>query len=638
MLAITQFEVYVLQQGRWILHARYPGEERQQAVLDARTTEAATGFPAKVIRETYFPEVNDSERITTYISPKAKEQTAALARKRTPLVAARAAASAASAVFTRRRARPAAPKPRLTAGQIFFRVIVAGGISLACASLMTGIIAWVLHTVSEAGVLIAPNLRSTLLTYSYVLMFLFFFWSLFRSRLPLHRLLADLWQKASKPAVAANAVVRAGKPPRVKPKHDSTTSPEALRELEDLKVKRGDIDPTKPAEIEEVPVAIVAAEPVPPPLPPEPKKDQPEAAKPERKPEPVAIEPPPVLEPATPEPKVKAKPALAEDEGDALDLERMVIRRFAADVVKPAARTMPDDPVARRGAALVLAGGATGVAATAKLNASAEQELLMDALRHVGLNQAGIDSFMSQHTQQVSAPANAPLLAAGRAALTAYLEGASDVAATLARALASWRTPFGQTTLDEPVSSAVSANVIPLLEIYVLTELREDRAPQADETSADALHDHAMGTHNGVVRNAVAAHGGQEVKHTGKGIFARFTTVLAAVDAAMDMQRQFQEPDSKLAIGIIGNTAAHEDPLLSSNLIRQAQAVVSRTGAGEILCESRVQAALKRSRGKKPGAPDESEGAEELGLVRLAVPESDFVGFENNRSGNTAAK
>ena len=66
MLAITQFEVLALQRGRWILHARYSSEERNEAVSDAQSTETSTGFPTKVVRETYFPEVNESERITTY--------------------------------------------------------------------------------------------------------------------------------------------------------------------------------------------------------------------------------------------------------------------------------------------------------------------------------------------------------------------------------------------------------------------------------------------------------------------------------------------------------------------------------------------------------------------------------------------
>ena len=111
MLAITQFEVQVLQKGRWTIHARYPGEERNQAIQDARATEAGTGFAAKVIRETYFPEVNESERITVYASPKAKEQGKPLLakqRRKPPASEARAATEAIT-----RSSRPAVVRQRL---------------------------------------------------------------------------------------------------------------------------------------------------------------------------------------------------------------------------------------------------------------------------------------------------------------------------------------------------------------------------------------------------------------------------------------------------------------------------------------------------------------------------------------------
>ncbi len=88
------------------------------------------------------------------------------------------------------------------------------------------------------------------------------------------------------------------------------------------------------------------------------------------------------------------------------------------------------------------------------------------------------------------------------------------------------------------------------------------------------------------------------------------------------MQRGFTEEGSKLAIGIIGNTDAGEDPLLSANLVRQAQAIVARTATGEILCETQIQAALQRQRGDNGG--NSAQAVEELHLVRLVTPEAEF--------------
>ena len=629
MLAITQFEVYAFAKGRWTLHARYPSEERQQAILDARTTESATGFPTKVLRETYFPEINNSETITAYISPKAKAAQRRSTAKPTP--AAGNVLQAASDV-TGQSVRRTNARPQLTTAQAFFRILVAAGMSLGAATLTTGIFAWTLSWIAGAGVSIDPNTRTTLVTYAYGVMFLFFFWSLYRSRLPLHRALADLWQKASaKTQSPLSTPAMGGKPPRVKPKHDNPSSPETLREWEDLKLKRGDIDTTKPAEIPEVPAAaavVAVAPPVEAAPPPQPEKKVAEKVAPEKVPAPV--EPPPVLDAEkTSETKKKektaAEAALAKKEAadtDDLNLERMVMRRFAVDIVKPAIKSaMPDDPVARRGATVVLAGGAAGVAATARVGGNAELELLTDALRHIGMNQASVDTFMSQHTQLVSAPANAALLAAGRTALAAYLEGGVDIVTTLARALTNWRTPFGQTYT--PFSTAFSAaDTLPLIDVYMMTELRETVRPAEKETLTDAFHDQAMGVHNNIVRHTMAVHGGHEVKHTGKGIFARFSTASAAIDAATSIQRQYAPETSKIAIGIVGNNIAGEDPIMSANLVRQAQAILARAGAGEILCEAKVRAAAQRQRSGDPGSSGGSD--EDLGLVRLSIAETDL--------------
>ncbi len=646
MLAITQFEVHVLQKGRWTIHARYPGEERNQAIQDARATEAGTGFATKVIRETYFPEVNESERITVYASPKAKEQDKPLLAKqrRKPLAS---VARAATGVVTRRNRQTVARQP-LTASQMFFRVIVAGGFSLAAATLMTGVLVLTLNLFASSGVELAPDTRTMLLTYAYILMFLFFFLSLFRSRLPLHPLLAELWQKASKAATPSVVALNDGKPPRVRPKHERAPSPETLREWEDLKVKRGDLDPLKLQEMAGPPPVAAPAPAEPPPIgdvppPPEVAKADAKKAEAEKAAAKKAADAKKKDDDAKKE-DAKQKEDLApapaaptETAPDTLNLERMVLRRFAVDVVKPAIMSsMPDDPVARRGAAVVLAGGAAGVAATAQLTPAGEMELLTDVLHHIGMTQGAIDSFMSQHDQQTTAPANAGLLGAGRSALAAYLEGGVNISAVLARVLTSWRTPMGQNNLPDQAFGGGDINAVPLLDVYMMTELREDARFEKNETAVEALHDQAMGMHNGVVRAAITAHGGHEVKHTGKGIFARFASAREAVDAAVDMQRAFTEIGSKLAIGLVGNNTAGNDPILSANLVHQAQAVVARTGAGEILCEAQVQAAVRRQRGITETG-DLDHVSEELDLVRLGTAAPDFEAPKHNAGAGSVS-
>ncbi len=53
----------------------------------------------------------------------------------------------------------------------------------------------------------------------------------------------------------------------------------------------------------------------------------------------------------------------------------------------------------------------------------------------------------------------------------------------------------------------------------------------------DEVHIQLLTEHNNIVRGALASHGGREVKHTGDGIMAAFTSVASAVSFAIDVQR-----------------------------------------------------------------------------------------------------
>ena len=128
---------------------------------------------------------------------------------------------------------------------------------------------------------------------------------------------------------------------------------------------------------------------------------------------------------------------------------------------------------------------------------------------------------------------------------------------------------------------------------------------------ADALRDEAMGSHNSVARGALSAHGGHEVKHTGRGILAQFNEENAAIAAASEIMRRFTTGDGpKVALAVVADTRG-EDPLLSPSVIHRAQAVAAQAGDGEILAEQRVWNAAAGSTGAL---------AEDEGLTLVKVP------------------
>ena len=61
------YEVHVLQKGRWEIHARYPDKREKAALDEAKELEALTGIDAvRVVRETYNPADGSSSENIIY--------------------------------------------------------------------------------------------------------------------------------------------------------------------------------------------------------------------------------------------------------------------------------------------------------------------------------------------------------------------------------------------------------------------------------------------------------------------------------------------------------------------------------------------------------------------------------------------
>jgi class 3 adenylate cyclase len=80
----------------------------------------------------------------------------------------------------------------------------------------------------------------------------------------------------------------------------------------------------------------------------------------------------------------------------------------------------------------------------------------------------------------------------------------------------------------------------------------------------------ALKLHDGVVRDSVSERGGREVKHTGDGLFASFSSVTSAVDCTRDIHRRLAavegsadvEPSVRVRIGLsAGEPVAGSDDL-----------------------------------------------------------------------------
>lgn len=67
-LPVTTFEVYMFENARWVLHARFGKNEREAAIAEARAVEKNLLLPSRVVRDVYRPEENTSDETVVYIS------------------------------------------------------------------------------------------------------------------------------------------------------------------------------------------------------------------------------------------------------------------------------------------------------------------------------------------------------------------------------------------------------------------------------------------------------------------------------------------------------------------------------------------------------------------------------------------
>ncbi len=105
-----------------------------------------------------------------------------------------------------------------------------------------------------------------------------------------------------------------------------------------------------------------------------------------------------------------------------------------------------------------------------------------------------------------------------------------------------------------------------------------------DDKAQEILHGH-----NVVVRSALAAHDGEEVKHTGDGIMASFGSAVAAVEAALAIQRDLAGGEVRVRVGLNAGEPIHEEGDYFGGSVQLAARVCDRAEPGQVLVANVVR-------------------------------------------------
>src|SRR3990170_2664567 len=112
----------------------------------------------------------------------------------------------------------------------------------------------------------------------------------------------------------------------------------------------------------------------------------------------------------------------------------------------------------------------------------------------------------------------------------------------------------------------------------------------------DARAQELLRTHNAIIREALKAHAGHEIKHTGDGVMASFSTASKALECACAIQQAFaarneSEADTpiRVRIGLNAGEPVAEDQDLFGTAVQLTARVCARAEPGQILAANVVR-------------------------------------------------
>ena len=227
------------------------------------------------------------------------------------------------------------------------------------------------------------------------------------------------------------------------------------------------------------------------------------------------------------------------------------------------------------GVNLYLAGACEVLSQNESMDILTRSKILADSVQVMGFKKSHAASFADRYEEYLMADSRyMQMFQAGRNAMNICSTDENSGPRLLDNALEEWNKPKQKEEQTGPI-----------------TVLFTDIAGSTAMTQAlgDAGAQKVVRVHNRVVREALSTCAGKEVKHTGDGIMASFNKTSDAVDASIQMQREtmkhnLAEPDLPLhlKIGLNAGEPIAEDNDLFGTVVQLSARIVDKASADEI--------------------------------------------------------
>jgi class 3 adenylate cyclase len=132
------------------------------------------------------------------------------------------------------------------------------------------------------------------------------------------------------------------------------------------------------------------------------------------------------------------------------------------------------------------------------------------------------------------------------------------------------------------------------LQIILFTDM--EGSTTLTQRLGDAQAQELVRTHNGIVRDALDGHDGSEIKHTGDGIMASFSSASSAIGGAVTIQRTLADHNSsnpetpiRVRIGLNAGEPVAEGEDLFGTAVQLAARIAAKAEPGQILVSDVVR-------------------------------------------------
>ncbi|MCB2107878.1 MAG: hypothetical protein KDE14_09275 [Rhodobacteraceae bacterium] len=608
------YEVYYFQNGRWSLHASFEAGQRDDAVTEAMGVESKLGLPSRVIRETFFEDTNTSEEVVTWQGTKGRKIGDAdnmfgagpasappppARQGPRPTRAAPRPTAPTSAGGGRAPARGKAKKPppkklkrKKKQGPSFLTGLTIA-IVIATAVSTLGAAAIALLTLQLQRTRVIGVFDSTPLIFgSFVLLF---FMSLIFSLNRQFKLFKSLRDEpgANAPRAGRGMQPAAGVKRRAAPHRQDI-------DFDGVAVERGDAAADQSA-TDSTPESSDAESATDTDAPPEldsgeskadeapPKENEASAGEQSEKPKAEKEEQKPAAE-EKPAPKKEEPPKEAPKPNPEAEAKQ-IFQSFSGTAFTSATSAVGElNAFTKMGLNLFLAGGMSVFGQSKKLSRDLQISALQLGLQTAGNTPERSKAFCGELPSYGKNPKYAGMIKAGGLAMNKFLSGQPGAPSEIAGLLGEWALPEKRPAVPQAFT-------------FMFTDLVGSTAMTHELGNVEAQK--IVRAHNNAVRNALAQNKGREVKHTGDGIMAVFTDAPSAVQATIQMQREFAEhnaafPNLPLTVRIGLNTgeAVEEENDFFGAAVQMSARVCAQAANGNVWVSQSTADACK---GRKIG-------------------------------------